>query len=121
MQLGRDDEAQADLDVAAEWRPQDPLLRLHWGILELHRGHAAAALELFTLAAPSLRHSATLHGATGEALRVLGQPCVAAESFQRAVELSPSEPRWRILQASSRAECGDNDAAAGSLSESPRQ
>ncbi|NBQ15451.1 MAG: hypothetical protein EBU31_12815 [Proteobacteria bacterium] len=69
MQRGRDEEAQRDLDVAGELRPQDPLLRLDWAVLELRRGHADAALELLTLVEPALRNSATLHGAIGESLR----------------------------------------------------
>ncbi len=112
MQRGRNDDAQADLDIAAGLRPQDPLLGLYWGILELRRGHAAEALELFDQVTPSLNRSATLHGARGEALRTLERPCEAVDAFRRAAVFAPSAAQWHALEEMCRAECADHPPAA---------
>ena len=110
MQLGRDDDAQRDLDVAAALRPQNPLLQLYKAILYLRREQPAAALASLELATPSLRASASLHGATGDALRALGRPCDAAKSFRRAAALSPSGLHWKALEATCKQECCDAEA-----------
>lgn len=90
----RYDEAEAILRQGTELAPVRLASTLAWARLKVERHQAPAALDLLLKHAASGERSAEYQGFVGALLNRAGRAPEAAEHYQAATRLAPSEARW---------------------------
>jgi MSHA biogenesis protein MshN len=88
------DEAEEVLRKGADLAPVRLASVLAWARLKVERNQAPAALEILQRFAVTGERSAEYQGFTGALLNRAGRSAEAAEHYQAATRLAPSEGRW---------------------------
>ncbi len=115
IEAGDPEAAEADLERVQRLAPGDPRVLLNRAILEIESGDAESALPRIELAIAAFPRLAAGHAARGDALRMLGRPLEAIESYRRAERWRPTEPLLPLSRGNALAELGSLDEAAAAF------
>ncbi|MDR0827939.1 MAG: hypothetical protein LBN33_08725 [Desulfovibrio sp.] len=94
------DRLQAELDKALRLAPDEPLILSAMAEFELHRDNPAAAQEYVERALAAKDDYARAHDIHGTALLRRGLPRLAAQAFDRALNLAGKNPVYLLHRAS---------------------